>query len=116
MCLMFIYMTSLMGLHGVKLDEQQFWHTAAVLSFTEHLSLEPKDVQGVCQDRKKKFTSDNPGYNAPSTWFFLFFPSSKPLNNPERIIVLVEETEKYIKSCRFWQILNSLSLQLLKPR
>lgn len=30
--------------------------------------------------------------------------------------VLVEETEKYIKSCRSWQTLNSLSLPLLKPR
>lgn len=30
--------------------------------------------------------------------------------------VLVEETEKYIKSCRFWQTLNSFSLPLLKPR
>lgn len=30
--------------------------------------------------------------------------------------MLVEKTEKYIKPCRFWQTLNSLSLPLLKPR
>lgn len=30
--------------------------------------------------------------------------------------MLVEETEKYIKSCRFWPALNSLSLPLLKTR
>uniref|UniRef100_A0A8C5TSY3 NAD(P)(+)--arginine ADP-ribosyltransferase n=1 Tax=Malurus cyaneus samueli TaxID=2593467 RepID=A0A8C5TSY3_9PASS len=45
-----------------------------------------KHIQGVCKDRKKKFTSESSGYTASNTLFCLFFPSSKPLNNPEQNI------------------------------